>query len=424
VLVLGSLIAALLYMASPAIGHLFGNARLTPMLKAASVLIWLQALSNISMSMLRRNLDMRRYQLIQQGTYVGGFGVVSLCLALYGAGAWSLLGGYAAQVISCLTLGYAATRHTLKPRFHGEPTFIRFGLQVAATNMVNWIVENVDRLLVGRIWGVTPLGLYTVSLNLTRAPVSMVASAVQSVAFAATSRGQDNTDGAGVAYRLMVILLSCLLLPGFMIIAFHSEWIISMVYGESWMDAAPYLRAFAVASPFIALAAVTGSMLWGLGGVGGELRVQLVVATALVALFCLAADLSVAVWIIPTVYLLRFALLSVTFCKATAMRASQGLRCILPSVFIGGIALLTAAGTHVVLDSWPAKTKELVSLALSLLSITAATRVLFPRMLDSNVKTLIEALSRHSKMIRVVSKIAGLRLQENKSYDEKDTHSN
>ncbi|RRR99943.1 hypothetical protein EIP75_23480 [Aquabacterium soli] len=414
VLVLGSLIAAALYLVSPTLGDLFGNARLVPMLKAASVLIWLQALSNISMSLLRRNLDMRKYQLIQQGSYVGGFGVVSLCLALYGAGAWSLLGGYAAQVISCLVLGYAATRHPLKPRFRGDPAFIRFGLQVAITNMVNWVVENVDRLLVGRIWGVIPLGLYTVSLNLTRAPVSMVASAVQSVAFAATSRGQENTSGAGVAYRLMVILLSCLLLPSFMIIALHSEWIVATVYGDSWMDAVPYLRAFAVASPFIALAAVTGSMLWGLGGVGGELRVQLIVATALVTLFCLAADapLSTAVWIIPFVYMLRFALLSATFCKITAMPISQGMRALLPSLVIAGVGVATVATVQLAVISWPINMKDLVSLTLSLVTTATAARVVFPRMLDSEIRALIASLIPHSKMVKAVSKIAGLRFQE------------
>lgn len=415
VLLLGSLIAIALYTASPWIGGLFGNSRLTPMLKAASILIWLQAFSNISMSLLRRKLDMRKYQLIQQGTYVLGFGGVSLCLALYGAGAWSLLGGYAAQVVSCLVLGYAATRHTLIPRFRGEPAFVRFGLQVAVTNMVNWVVENVDRLLVGRIWGVTPLGLYTVSLNLTRAPVSMVASAVQSVAFAATARGQDNKAGAGIAYRLMVALLSCILLPGFFIVAFHSELIVATVYGGSWDEAAPYLRAFAVASPFIALAAVTGSMLWGLGGVSGELRVQIFVAATLVCLFCIASGmpLSIAVWIIPVVYILRFMLLSFTFCKTTSMSTMQGIQSLKPSLVIGAIGLSTAFGAQLFVASWlTPHTKDWISLILSLVAIVMATKVVFPRMLDQEVMALIESLSHHSKIIRIIGKVIGLRFQE------------
>ncbi len=69
---------------SPWLAKALGESALVFPLLACGPIIVLQAVSNISSSLMRRNLDMKRSQVIQLIAYVVGFGVVAIVLAQQG----------------------------------------------------------------------------------------------------------------------------------------------------------------------------------------------------------------------------------------------------------------------------------------------------------------------------------------------------
>lgn len=308
VLVTASAVAVVMVLGAGWLAGQFGDPELAPMFRAASVLVFLQSLSNISTSLLRRDLDMKRLQIIQLLSYLLGFGLVAMVLAALGWGAWSLVWGFGVQTLLTWGASFAVARHTLRPRLGGDRRLTAFGVKVVLTNITNWAIENLDRVVVGRFWGVPALGAYTVAFNLSRAPVGVLVGSLQSVAFSAAARIQDDDVRTRRSYLAVLSALALVMFPAFALVALEATAVIDLVYGAQWLPAAPLLAAFAVTTPLYALGALTGPLLQARGAVLHELAAQLLVAAVLLGGFLVLrqSPLAIAVWIVPAAYLARF----------------------------------------------------------------------------------------------------------------------
>lgn len=328
-----------LLLAAPLLATAFGDQNLTPLFRASAVLVPLQALSNIPMSLLRRELEMKRQQLIQVASYVLGMGGVGLALALQGLGAWSLIGGFAAQTLIVLCVGYFFVRHPLRMSLTGDPGLRNFGLHVMGTNVANWAIDNLDRIIVGRIWGQAALGGYSAMANLSHAPIGMLVGSVQSVVFASTSRAQHDKAAVATGFLAAGSLVLLITGPVFCYVGLNATWVVTLLYGEHWLDASALFAAFCATIPSYALLSVAGPALWGLGAAKSELKVQLVAVAFLLAGFALLADtrLAVAVWIVPAVYAGRAVFVSAALASRLAIAPARVFR------IAGGGALLALA---------------------------------------------------------------------------------
>jgi PST family polysaccharide transporter len=300
--------AGLLVMAtSPWLAQWLGGPQLQPLIAASGLLIPLQAVGNIPASLMRRNFDVRRSQFIHLGSYVITYGGVGLPLAWMGAGAWSLLVAAGLQIVLSLAGNYWVVRHTLRPRLRGAPGLARFGTQVTAANVIGWIAENSDRLMISRYWGSWALGEYTAAINLSRAPAGLLVSAAQSVTLASASRLQDEPERLGKSYLALLGLVTLVTGPLVTLAALHAEAIVHIVYGARWPNTAPLFAALCAALPSYALLTVSGPVLWALDAVRQDIYTQAFVLLAMFLGFFAMQDqpLSMAVWMVPMLFTVR-----------------------------------------------------------------------------------------------------------------------
>lgn len=292
---------------SPWLAGWLGGAALAPLLIAAGVLIPVQAVSNIPVSLMRRELDAKRAQLINLGAYLMAYLGIGVSMAWLGQGAWSLVAAFGAHSVINLLGCYAVTRHTLRPSLRGDAAVGRFGFQVTLTTVANWATENLDRLIINRCWGSVALGEYTAAMALSRAPATFLTGAIQGVAFSSASRIQNDPARLSRAYVAMLNLLSLASWPLFALLALHAQGIVLLLYGLAWADAVPLFAALCMALPWIVALSLSGPLLWAMGAVRRDVEVQTVTALLLFAGLWLLADrpLAQAVWCLPGIYLLR-----------------------------------------------------------------------------------------------------------------------
>lgn len=307
VLLLSILIGAIVFFSAPILARALNDSDFIPLMRACAFLVPLQALSNIPTSLLRRNLDMKRQQLLNVGSYVIGMGGVGIPLAVAGYGAWSLIVGFGVQTLLLLVVGYLLAKFPLRVVLSGNSALRSFGIGAMATNIANWAIDNLDRVVVGRVWGATSLGEYSAAGSLSRAPASLLVGAAQSVVFASASRVQD--DGARVARGFtaatcLILLTTC---PLFSFLAMHAAIVVDLLYGQAWQNAGPLFSALCISIPSYALLSVAGPTLWAVGAAKSEFKVQIVIAALLVfGLVALARfPLEAAVWWVPTLYAAR-----------------------------------------------------------------------------------------------------------------------
>lgn len=390
VMLLSGTTGALVMLAAPWLAQWLGARSLAPLVMASGALIPVQALSNIPVSLMRRELDAKRAQLIYLGGYVVAYALVGLPLAHLGAGAWTLVVAFGLHSLINLAGSYAVVRHTVRPRLQGDPALRRFGLQVTGTSIANWAIENIDRVLVHRLWGAGALGQYTAASTLSRAPAAFLVGSLQNVAFAAASRLQDDLQRMGRSYLVTLNLLALLSWPAFALMALHADPIVQGLYGVRWQGTAPLFAAFCAGLPFFVVMAISGPLLWALGAVRQDLMVQLAGGGLLFVGFLCLRDYSLVrvAWLVPAVSMVR----ALWFQHLLGRRLQLGATALGQAVRGGTLlvisAILVSAGLHPHMAALPAM---LASSAITLALAVAVLRLWPSLMLGPALRGLMLA---------------------------------
>ena len=254
--VLGGLFAAaVIVAAAPLAAAAMHDLRVTPVLRALSLVIVLRGTSVIADSLLRRHLDFRRAFFIDIVSYLVGYGAVAVSLAVHGYGVWSLVLGSLMQtaIASCAQL--AAVRHPMRPLLARRESseLLAFGFPAATSRCVNYLALNGDYFVVGRLMGAVNLGLYTRAYGLMNLPQTYAAAVMSSVMFPAIAHVQREParvrSGFLTATRLTAMVAASSMAT-LAVIAPHLIWIL---YGPQWTGAVMPLQILCAAGYFRAL---------------------------------------------------------------------------------------------------------------------------------------------------------------------------
>ncbi|HEY5759144.1 MAG TPA: lipopolysaccharide biosynthesis protein [Steroidobacter sp.] len=404
VLMQGALVAAVLVLAAPYMAALFDEPGLTGPLTACALLIFLQAMSNISLSLLRRRFDMKRWQFIQVAAYVVAFGGVGIALAWLGAGVWSLVAAFATQSLITWLAAYRLVRHPLRPMFRMSADLRSTGIKVLGSTLAAWAAENLERVVIGRVWGVASLGAYSGANGLARAPATLLTYSVQSVALPIASRLQDDPERLRRAYCVMIGGLALVLLPVFSLFAVASQPLVHLLYGERWNEAVPLLAACAVAVPFYVMAANTGTFLWATGAAGREALSQLMLAGVLLVGFIMLGGwpLATAIWIVPAVHIMRAGATYVMLSRRIGLSHRRTFRALL-----GGVALAAVVVLGWELGGWMSQT-ALLRLAFACCLVMLAVLLSRGTVFGPELRTVIRGRIPSNRAGQFAQRVLGL----------------
>lgn len=386
-IIVGCVAASGLYFASTWLATaLFANPEAANVLRAVAPLFVLSAMTIPPASLLRRELRFKALQLTQLGSYVFGYLLIGIGVALAGGGVWSLVAAWFAQLASaCLVM------HLLVPGalVLGNPLrglkLQRFGVVIMITNLVNWTVDSAAHLFVGRFYGAASLGLFTVANNLVRTPAEHLVVNLQSVLFPASARAQHNAAGLRRAYLTALAGVGLVALPIFTFAAMQADAIVLAMLGPKWIAAGALMLPIALAMIPHALMAISGPILSGAGEPGIELRVQTATAMIMVIVLTVAAQWSLAavVWALATIFLLRGIAMTSALAAKLKLRFTDVLGALRGGVLLALLVAGASFGSDAMLEildvEWPALLHIFVAFAVALTAV--ATVVLsWPKM--------------------------------------------
>lgn len=350
--IVGVAVTAMVFLASGPIAAFFGDADARDVVGGLSVVCLLNALTAPSQNLLKRNLDFKRIQIGSLGGYFVGYVLVGLPLASAGAAVWALVAAWVTQSLVCLAIYYLAVRHPLRPLlwFDGARQMAHYGATVLVTNLTNWVIGNIDRVVVGRFFASREIGLYATAYNLLYSPVSSLLGIVQPIFFSAGARIADEQERIIGIHLSLMAATAVVVLPASVVVAVIADTAVLALYGPQWADAGSLLAPLALAMPFFLFWGFTTPLLWLGGKPEREFRAQLPMALLWVAISWAAAGHSpVAVaWAVALLFVLRYALMFWAAQKTVPIR--------LPAVWRavkGGVLLSLACGLAAWLaDRW------------------------------------------------------------------------
>ncbi|MFD0667105.1 oligosaccharide flippase family protein [Ramlibacter sp. MAHUQ-53] len=345
-LLAGAACALAMALGAPAAAAFFGTPALAPVLRWLALACVLTAASGTALCLLQRALDFRRLGLLQLAAYAAGYLACGLPLALAGWGAQALAMAAVAQAAATLAGAWWLRPHPVRPllRHDDGGQALDTGRAVFITNLANWLLANLDRLVIGRALQAHGVGLYTLAWNLAQIPVTLLLGAVQPAFLASGAKLAGDARALARGWLAAVACALVLLVPAATVLALLAPALVRLLYGPAWTPAGAVLALLLACLPAWALWGLSTPVLWHTGRRRLEARLQWpVLALALPAWWWLAPQGLAAVAAVTALALHLRALATVR--AALQALSLPGAR-LLPLALRGaGLALACGAGT-------------------------------------------------------------------------------
>lgn len=220
---------------------------LTQVLPILGISTSLTLLASMPDSLLVRDMKYRQRNVIAiLSTLVNAAGAVSM--AVLGYGYWALVvpPAAAAAVSAGGTFALAGFCPAWMFSFKELANLFKCGISMAGCTLFNYISDNSDYLIMGRVWPKDVFGTYYFAYTRSRQPFEILAGQIGGAVLPAFSRLGNDTERMGAAYIRGTSYLALISFPGYVLLISLADLIVPTVFGPQWLPAVPVFRVFAV----------------------------------------------------------------------------------------------------------------------------------------------------------------------------------
>lgn len=256
----------------------FAEPRLTYVLYALAAGALIDGLGNIGMVEFRRDFAFHREFISVILPRVGSIGLM-IAVAWIWHSYWALVAGILAARVARVALSYAI--HPYRPRlslaaWRGLVGYSFWSWLISLAIMVR---ERSTALLIGRMLGTVPVGVWAVGADLAALPTTELVDPLSRAAFSGFSAARNQGEPVGEIYLRVVAAMALLTLPVGIGTSLIADPLVRLAFGPNWVSAIPLIQVLAIAGA----ATVFGYIGWTLFSAHALLRTVLVVSIAAAA---------------------------------------------------------------------------------------------------------------------------------------------
>lgn len=254
---LGITLAAVVFLLAPLIASIYHQPEVEQLARLLSLTFVLNGLTTQYRADRNRNL---RFTVLATSDITAAFVglAVALGTALAGWGYWALATQQLTQGL--IGLVFLAVSARWVPHFPDRSApmrpLLRFGGGLVTSQLIGYVTNNIDSVIIGVRLGASPLGIYNRGYQLLMQPLGQLRAPSTSVALPILSRLADDPE----RYAAFIVrgqkALGYTLVAGLSIVLAAAEPLTTLLLGDQWSEVSNILRLLAVAGIFQTLAYV------------------------------------------------------------------------------------------------------------------------------------------------------------------------
>jgi O-antigen/teichoic acid export membrane protein len=288
----GLALAAALVASAPYIASFYSDQRLVWLVRVLAVEFAIAPLQMVQHAILLREMRFRELALAESIAVLAS-SAMALAMAFAGYGVWALVAKSIASTSA--VIGTLWLVSSWRPRLSFERKAIRelwrYSANLLGSSTLAYWAMQVDDLLIGRVLGPAPLGLYGRAYSTMMMPVSEVGSVLTRVMFPTFSKLQHDRRESKALYLRLVSALGFVTFPVMFGLGVLADRFILVLYGDQWLGATSVLRIYCVVGCSIAIGSTTVWLYKAQGRTDLMLRWGLLAATVTIA------SIGVGIWL-------------------------------------------------------------------------------------------------------------------------------
>lgn len=245
----GIIIAFLIVVSAPFIASFFHTPAALGILLFISLVPFVRGFINPAEVRFQKELTFHLQFWFDSGLFLID-ALVCVIVVLITHSVYSLVWGMLVSAILEVVLSFALIKP--RPKFAIERAYFKEifhkGMWVTAYTIFNYIAENGDNAVVGRVMGAAALGFYQMAYKLSILPMTEISDVISSVAFPVYTKIVDDSRRLQRAFlKTLVLAFLGSAVLGFVIFLFP-EFVIRILLGSKWLSIVPVLKVLIIYS--------------------------------------------------------------------------------------------------------------------------------------------------------------------------------
>jgi O-antigen/teichoic acid export membrane protein len=250
-IIVSVLLFIILWFSAPAIANFYDNENLIDLTRFMSLIIIFQSLVMVQVATLNHSLRFDKLMKVSLSSSILS-GIIGILLAYWDYGVWALAIRYVSGGLITTFLFFFINPWYPK-NFIVKESFKRlfgFGSKLLIVTIINRIYQNIYKLIIGKFYDATTLGLYTQAQMFVKHFTSSAINTLQKVTYPILAKTNNEPERLKSAYRKIIKASSFVIFPTIIGLGMLAEPFILTLVGEKWIETVPFLEILCISGSF------------------------------------------------------------------------------------------------------------------------------------------------------------------------------
>lgn len=306
------------YICAPGAALFFDDPRITDVMRVISVTFLIAPFSDVGTAILRKNLYFKEMTVLNGLAALIESSVAVVLAFNTELGYWALVFGMLVNTVIVNIGVMILAKWWPRLRFNRESYryLFKYGINGLGFNIVNYLNQNIDYLLVGKLLGPSSLGLYEFSYKIPHMFLDRVARPVGAVLFPSLSKVQDKDDYIFIGTVKSIKYTTLIIFPMMFGLIGVADVFVQVLWGNQWIDVVHPLQILCLGATIRVIGQPVGAVFYckNRPDLPFKFSLVLMVITFILVgflgkfygLFGVAIGMTISV--IPSLYVIHFAL--------------------------------------------------------------------------------------------------------------------
>ena len=243
----GGILALIFYLSAPYIASFYNEPLLKPIVAFFCLEYFIGTFGMLQFALLQKELNYQRIFYINLIS-ISCSGLVAITMAYCDFMYWSLVAK--ALILTLMNTCQVWIFSGWKPLFILDikiaKKLFNYSLPLLGNQLLNFIVRNIDDLLIGKILGQQALGLYNRSYALMLMPLTNISRVIANVLFPSFAKIQDDPARVKQIYLKVIGVVGLITFPMMMGLFVLAEPFVHIVFGAQWVEMVPVIKILSI----------------------------------------------------------------------------------------------------------------------------------------------------------------------------------
>ena len=252
---------AILYVSAPAIARFYDIPLLCDVLRVQGLVLFIYAFNIIQRNQLRKKLNFKVLSIVTITTSITSL-LVTILMAYHGYGVWALVTQniITAAIPALVFWFYIKWRPIWTFSWQSFKELFGFGFYMFLTHLVNSFGQQLQGLLIGKIYDPSTMGYYSKAHSTEKLASNSISSVMMQVTYPLYAEVQDDKKQLTNIIKRITMTISYIIFPIMFILLLCAKPIFLLLYSDRWLPSVPYFQVLCIAGLAYSLQSVNNSV--------------------------------------------------------------------------------------------------------------------------------------------------------------------